>query len=103
MISQLDGFDWDDANTAKVQSHGVSIAEIEGLFHGELHVFPDVAHSQSEQRYLAIGRSPKRRHIFVAFTFRAYGSKRYIRPISAPYMHAKEVKHYEAQIAQPRE
>lgn len=34
---------------------------------------------------------------------RDHGTERLVRPISARYMHAKEVKHYEAQIAKPSE
>lgn len=29
------GFDWDDGNREKCVAHGVSIAEIEGVFRGE--------------------------------------------------------------------
>ncbi len=46
-------------------------------------------------RFLAIGSSVKARHIFVAFTVRVLEGNRYIRPISARYMHQKEIEHYE--------
>jgi uncharacterized protein len=37
--------------------------------------------------------------MFVAFTIRMRGTERLIRPISARYMHAKEIRAYEAQGA----
>lgn len=40
------GFDWDDANSVKCESHGVSIAEIEGVFRGAPLVAPDPAFSR---------------------------------------------------------
>jgi uncharacterized protein len=92
-------FDWDDGNKDKCQKHGVSLAEIEAVFQGRLHVFPDAAHSKAEIRYLGIGQTATCRYVFIAFTVRDHEAKRLIRPISARYMHAKEVKHYETQIA----
>ena len=103
MTGEIKGFDWDDGNRVKCQQHGVSIAEVEEVFAGVVHAFPDVEHSQIETRFLAIGQTMKGRHVFLAFTFRSHGTERLVRPISARYMHAKEVKHYEAQIAKPSE
>lgn len=77
------GFDWDDGNRDKCRKHGVSPGEIEGLFLGPLMVRPDVAHSHVENRFLAIGKSRRGRHVFVAFTIRNKDGRRYIRPISA--------------------
>jgi hypothetical protein len=37
------------------------------------------------------------RPLFVVFTIRVRGRQRFIRPISARYMHAKEIESYEAQ------
>ncbi len=50
-----------------------------------------------EARFLAIGKSPQRRWLFVAFTLRNGDGGTLIRPISARYMHMKEVEHYEQQ------
>lgn len=99
MIGLIDGFEWDSGNQDKCQKHGVTLAEIEAVFQGEVHVFPDIAHSQAEERHLAIGRTASGRHVFLAFTIRRQGDQRLIRPISARYMHAKEVQHYESQVA----
>ncbi len=93
------GFDWDAANIEKCCKHGVATEEIESLFHGQIDVFPDVAHSSQEIRFLGIGRTAAGRYLFVAFTLRVKGGENYIRPISARYMHAKEVKHHEAEVA----
>jgi len=97
------GFDWDKANRTKCQQHGVPVAEIEAVFHGTLAVFPDPAHSRREERFIAIGRTARGRHVFVAFTLRTSGTQTYIRPISARYMHRKEVAHYEKEIAKTDE
>ena len=56
---------------------------------------PDAAHSGAETRFLAIGRASSGRHVFLAFTWRERDGAQLIRPISARYMHAKEVQHYE--------
>jgi uncharacterized DUF497 family protein len=74
--------------------HGVSIAEIEALFTGEFRVAPDLKHAEVEARYIAIGRGASGRPVFVAFTFRTFGDVRRIRPISARYMHDKELARY---------
>ena len=89
------GFDWDDAKRAKCQQHGVSVPEIEGLFRQPLAIFPDPAHSRDETRFKAIGRTEAARHVLIVFTLRQREGDRLIRPISARYMHEKEVKYYE--------
>jgi uncharacterized DUF497 family protein len=91
----ISGFDWDDSNRGKCRKHGVSIAEIEELFMRPLAVRPDVAHSQTEQRFCAVGEGKAGRSIFVVFTRRKREGRTYIRPISARYMHKKEIEHYE--------
>ncbi len=89
------GFDWDAGNRAKCQKHDVPVAEVEGLFSRPLLIIPDASHSRSEERLRAIGKTAKGRSVFLVFTIRELGGKRFIRPISARYMHRKEVKHYE--------
>ena len=92
---RFDGFDWDDGNRGKCRKHGLSIEEIESVFDNEPGVYADSHHSMSEQRLRAIGRNDDGRSVFVAFTIRRVGGKSLIRPISARYMHAKEIKRYE--------
>ena len=99
MRNKVNGFDWDAVNLEKCRKHGVAIEEIESLFYGQVDVFPDFAHSVVETRFLGIGRTSAGRNLFVAFTLRAKAGLNFIRPISARYMHLKEVKHYEAEVA----
>ena len=101
--TSVSGFDWDTGNLAKCQRHGLSIAAIEALFRNPHTLAPDLAHSSVETRFLAIGKGDGLRLIFVAFTLRPSGEGTLIRPISARYMHQKEVEHYEQSIAQAQQ
>jgi uncharacterized DUF497 family protein len=95
VIPQADGFDWDKGNRAKCEKHGISIATIEGLFTRPLAILQDTTHSQREKRLRAIGRTDKGRGVFVIFTLRREGDELLIRPISARYMHKREIETYE--------
>lgn len=98
MLPPFEGFDWDDGNRGKCEKHGLTVQQIESLFHGAMHVFPDVAHSQSETRHIGIGLIDDGRHVLVAFTIREVANRPLIRPISARFMHDKEITHYESQV-----
>jgi uncharacterized protein len=89
------GFEWDDGNRAKCLRHGVSAEEVESLFLRPIMILPDDAHSRSETRFKAVGKIAAGRDIFLVFTIRDRKGKRYIRPISARFMHTREVQHYE--------
>jgi len=95
---EFGGFDWDSGNWDKCQKHGVPIAEIESLFRGTPLVGPDAKHSVTERRLRAIGVTAKGRALFVVFTWRHKHKERLIRPISARYMHKKEVEVHEKEI-----
>ncbi len=95
MDDEVSGFDWDEGNRAHCRKHGVSIAEIEALLHDTPFVAPDLKHARLEDRLIAVGRTAKGRPLFVAFTIRERLGQRMIRPVSARYMHAKEIKAYE--------
>lgn len=95
MEGLIAGFDWDAGNRAKCLAHGVSLEEIESMFRRPIAIPPDTAHSGSERRFKAIGITRDRRQVFLVFTIQVQQGKRYLRPISARYMHAKEVQHYE--------
>ncbi len=99
MRMQIAGFDWDEGNRFKCREHGVSLAAIESMFRGSVAVQPDPLHSKSEERFKAIGKSESGGRIFVVFTVRIRRGKRFIRPISARFMHKKEVQHYEKETA----
>ena len=96
--SRVQGFDWDDGNRAKCQKHGVSIPEIEALFMNAPRIAPDPKHSDDEDRMIAVGRTNAGRPVFVAFTIRTK-NRRLIRPVTARYMHAKEIAAYEKESA----
>lgn len=90
----IGGFDWDEGNREKCVRHGVSIAEIEAVFANQPGVAPDLKHADVETRFIAVGRGLSDRPVFVAFTFRTVSGVRRIRPISARYMHDKELARY---------
>jgi uncharacterized protein len=92
---QANGFDWDSANSRKCEKHGLSVSVIENLFTRPLAILPDAVHSQSERRFRAIGRTENGRGVFIVFTVRHQGDEVLIRPISARYMHKKEIEVYE--------
>ena len=89
------GFDWDRGNRAKCQKHGVSLEDVEYLMKSGPRIVPDVTQSRREDRFIAVGRSLKGRSMFVAFTLREKDGERFIRPVSARYMHKKESERYE--------
>ncbi|MBN4054045.1 BrnT family toxin [Haliea sp. AH-315-K21] len=94
-LAQIEGFDWDDANTLKItEKHNVMPSEAERIFFNEpLLLMDDFKHSQREQRFHALGITDDRRLLHVTFTLRAKGTL--IRVISARDMHRKERKIYE--------
>jgi hypothetical protein len=95
---EYDGFDWDEGNTAKIESR-VSIKAVEEFFEMKIIFKEDTRHSLSEERFIAMGhtKSPKR-CLFVAYTIRIKGNEILIRPISARFTHKKEEEAYEEQV-----
>ena len=93
---KITGFDWDAGNWPKCGKHGVSQEEIEQVMFGVPACMPDPWPDEPRQR--AIGRTRAGRYVFLVFVLRTVGGQLKIRPISARYMHAKEVTHYERQI-----
>jgi len=92
-------FDWDEGNRVKCQKHGVSIQEIEELFQLAPYVGRDERHSEQEDRYVAVGRLSTGRSILVIYTLRSRHGTEHIRPVSARYMHQKEMQWYEEEAA----
>ncbi len=87
------GVDWDSGNWPKCGKHGVSKAEIEtALLTMTLRV-PDP--NPSEERFRTAKVLPNGRAVFVVFTHRHRPDGVFLRPISARYMHRKEVESYE--------
>jgi uncharacterized protein len=89
------GFDWDSGNWPKCGKHGVSREEIEEVLLSGPAVLVD-PHPE-ETRMRAIGKTTEGRHVFLAFVIRENDGETKIRPISARYMHQKEIYHYEGQ------
>ena len=91
-LLQCVGFEWDDANSRKIWiKHRVTPFECEQMFfHRPLVVVADVKHSQSENRFYALGRTEAGRLLFTVFTIR----RQLIRVISARDMSRKERRVY---------
>ena len=91
----VEGFDWDEGNARKSSDkHNVSQAESEQIFFNfPLLVLADLEHSQTEERYHALGKTNSGRLLHITFTLRMEG--KLIRVISARDMHRKERNIYE--------
>ena len=87
------GFDWDEGNWPKCGKHGVSRDEIEQVLLGTPSVMPDP--HPDEPRMRAIGKTAIGRYVFLVFMPRKLNGQAVLRPISARYMHQKEIDHYE--------
>ena len=96
-FARIEGFDWDDGNSRKSdERHGVTQAEAEQVFTDRrIVVSDDVDHSDTEERYHALGASPNGRRLHVTFTLRRGGTL--IRVISARDMNRKERARYDSQ------
>lgn len=93
-LDKIIGFDWDDGNARKNEKHGVSSAEAEQVFfNAPLLLLDDTAHSNSERRFHALGKTDDDRTLHIAFTLRRSGQ--FIRVISARDMNRKEYLTYE--------
>ena len=92
LLALATGFQWDDGNDTKNwKKHSVTTAECEEVFFIEpLVVQIDVAHSQREARYAALGQTAAGRPVFLIFTLR----ETLIRVISARPMSRREREVY---------
>ncbi len=90
---KVSGFEWDDGNWPKCGKHGVSQDEIEEMFLGAPAVMADPNPKELRQR--AIGKTANGRYVFVVFVYRLVGGNVKIRPISARFMHQREIDRYE--------
>lgn len=86
-------FEWDGGNREKNwRKHKVSDVECEEIFFDtRKKVLKDLLHSGKEERYILIGKTKRRRLLFVVFTQR----RKKIRIISARILNKKERKLYE--------
>ena len=91
-FEKISGFEWDKGNEQKNAKHGVTPAEAEQVFLNEpLVVLNDLKHSDTEQRFHALGQTVEGRLLHITFTIRT----NMIRVISARNMHRKERAIYE--------
>ena len=90
------GFDWDDGNWPKCGKHGVTQTEIEEVLLNTPAVMPN-PHAE-EPCMRAIGKTSKGRYVFLVFMIRQFNDQFFLRPISARFMHQKEIDHYEIKI-----
>ena len=97
------GIDRDEGNREKCRKHSASLAEIDAVLTGDPGVAPDVAHSPTDDRFIAVGRSRENWPVFVAFTFRMKHGRMFIRPVSARHMHRKEVERHEKESPAPED
>lgn len=92
VVRGLQGFDWDAANWRKSElKHGVAASEAEEALLNDPLCQVDSRHSDSEQRYVALGATNDGRRLFVAFTVR----RSRVRIISARPMSRQEGRIYE--------
>lgn len=91
-LPEFEGFDWSSGNAEKNRErHQVTPLEAEQVFfNAPLLAGADPVHSQSEQRFYALGHTDEGRELFIAFTLRA---KR-VRVVSARDMSRKERRVY---------
>lgn len=85
-------FDWNEGNIGKNKKHHIEDKESEEVFLDEFKIiYKDILHSKTEERFIIIGKTEKKRLLYVVFTKR--GKK--IRIISARDTNKKEIKLYE--------
>ena len=81
----------------------MSRAEIEHILRNDPFILFDRYPQDRETRFDAIGRNEVGRYVFAVFTVREKAGQRFIRPISARYMHRKEIESYEKEVARLEE
>ncbi len=91
-LRECTGFEWDEHNSEKIWSqHDVVPSECEqAYFNKPFIVSYDQRHSQTEDRYFALGHTDMKRLLFVVFTIR----NKLIRVISARDMTTREQRIY---------
>ena len=95
LLTKIESFDWDGFNTEKIRNkHGIEPYECEELFFNEPFIAKDEKHSQTEDRYYALGMTMSNKLFFVVFTIR----KNKIRVISARPMSKKEREVYHEKV-----
>lgn len=90
--SEVYQFEWDEGNLEHIKKHNVFWFECEEVFFdNDKKILKDVIHSKNEERYIILGKTKKKRLLFVVFTIR----NKKIRVITSRDLNRKEVKLYE--------
>ena len=78
-------FEWDPVkDKANIKKHGVAFSDAALIFaDSNMMTLYDKEHSQEEERYLSLGRTPKGQVLLVSHTLRKSGNEEMIRIISA--------------------
>ncbi len=94
MLHRCTGLDGDKGNVNKNRiKHEVTSSECEQIFFNQPLLVQDAAlHPETEKRFCALGKTDKKRRLFIAFTVR----NNLIRVISARDMSRKERRIYES-------
>ena len=87
------GVEWDAGNWPKCGKHGVTQDEVEYVLAHTTFVIPDPF--EGEPRLRTAGKTLGGRHVFIVFMHKHREDGLYLRPISARYMHDKEIEKYE--------
>lgn len=92
-LKKITGFEWDHGNLDKsYQKHGITPKEAEEVFlDKDIMILEDEKHSETENRFSAIGKSIEETILFLSFTLR----KHKIRIISVRKGNKKERRLYE--------
>jgi len=90
---KIAGIEWDSGNWPKCGKHGVGQEDVEYALRNMKFRIPDP--NPQETRFRTASRTLEGRPIFLVYTHRERNGKIYLRPISARYMHKKEVENYE--------
>lgn len=93
LVMKIAGVEWDDGNWPKCGKHGVSRNDIEHVLRRATFRIPDP--NPTEARFRTASRAADGRAVFVVDTHRERYGRTYLRPVSARYMHGKEVEYYE--------
>ena len=89
---KIAGIERDEGNWPECGRHGVSREEIEHALFNMRYRARDPY--DREERYRVVSSTADGKSVFVVVTPREHDGEVFYRPISARYMHAKEVKSY---------
>ena len=95
------GFEWDRGNRSNVGSTAFPLRRSRLFcFRRRVRSRSPMSGIRAANRGLSPSAGPRLgRGVFTVFTLRRHGEETFIRPVSARYMHRKEVEYYEKEIS----